>query len=90
MGAEEEMDEPAAEVKIYEEQASFDEFVVWGHEATPEANDDAFIGAEEWIKFAEQVRLTESSPLTVELMDRAEDAFLSQPGPIDDERASKP
>lgn len=47
-----ELDEP---VKILEKQATFDEFVVWGHEAVPAADDPFVKGVEEWIKFAEVV-----------------------------------
>ncbi|KAH1489591.1 hypothetical protein LV164_001993 [Aspergillus fumigatus] len=39
-------------VKVLEQQATFDEFVVWGHEELPAA-DDAFVkGVEEWLKMA--------------------------------------
>lgn len=42
-------------VKVLEQQATFDEFVVWGHEELPAA-DDAFVkGVEEWLKMAEAV-----------------------------------
>lgn len=47
--------EPEELVKILETQNTFNEFVVWGHEVTPAA-DDAFVkGVEEWIRFAETV-----------------------------------
>ncbi|KAL8997201.1 MAG: hypothetical protein Q9169_003467 [Polycauliona sp. 2 TL-2023] len=40
------------EVKMLEEVATFDDFVVWGHEAVVDG-DDAFVkGVEEWIEFA--------------------------------------
>ena len=45
-------DEP---IKILEEQASFDEVVLWGHESTPDENDPYMKGIEEWIVFAETV-----------------------------------
>jgi len=45
-------DEP---VKILEEQASFDEVVLWGHESTPDETDPYVKGIEEWIAFAETV-----------------------------------
>lgn len=47
-----EQEEPT---KVLEKQATFDEFVVWGHEEVPAA-DDAFVkGVEEWLKMAEAV-----------------------------------
>lgn len=49
--------EPEEPVKILETQGTFDEYVVWGHEAIPAA-DDAFVkGVEEWVRFAETVCL---------------------------------
>lgn len=46
---------PEEPVKILESQATFDNFVVWGHEIPPAA-DDAFVkGVDEWIKLAEAV-----------------------------------
>ncbi|RWQ94715.1 putative ribonuclease H2 subunit C [Paecilomyces variotii] len=50
----EEREEP---VKVLETQATFDEFVVWGHEIMPAADDPFVKGVEEWIKFAEAVIL---------------------------------
>lgn len=52
-----EQDEGAEEepVKILEEQAFFDEVVLWGHESTPDENDLYVKGIEEWISFAETV-----------------------------------
>jgi ribonuclease H2 subunit C len=47
-----ERDEP---VKVLEKQATFQEFVVWGHEALPTADDPFIKGVEEWIQFAEAV-----------------------------------
>ncbi|GAB1202828.1 hypothetical protein APSETT445_001451 [Aspergillus pseudonomiae] len=47
-----EQDEP---VKILEKQATFDEYVVWGHELTPAADDSFVKGVEEWLKLAEAV-----------------------------------
>jgi ribonuclease H2 subunit C len=47
-----EQEEPT---KVLETQATFDEFMVWGHEEVPAA-DDAFVkGVEEWLKMAEAV-----------------------------------
>lgn len=44
-------------IKILEQQSTFDEVVVWGHETMP-ASDDPFVkGVEEWIKLAEAVSL---------------------------------
>lgn len=49
--------EPEEQVKVLEKQNEFNEFMVWGHEAVPAA-DDAFVkGVEEWIKLAEVVCL---------------------------------
>jgi Ribonuclease H2 non-catalytic subunit (Ylr154p-like) len=55
-------------VKALEAQATFDDFVVWGHEDVPDA-DEAFVkGVEEWIQLAEAVRyfplLVFDQPLT--------------------------
>ena len=55
------------QVKILEKQTVFGDFVVWDHEAVP-TNDDAFIkGVEEWVRFAEVVRLLPlaSSPFLI-------------------------
>lgn len=52
----EEDTEEAPEVKIMEEQASFDEIMLWGHEALPDEMADPYVrGVEEWIGFAEQI-----------------------------------
>ncbi|KAE8413472.1 ribonuclease H2 non-catalytic subunit-domain-containing protein [Aspergillus pseudocaelatus] len=45
-----EQEEP---VKILEKQATFNEYVVWGHELTPAADDSFVKGVEEWLKLAE-------------------------------------
>ncbi|KAL4927371.1 ribonuclease H2 subunit C [Aspergillus undulatus] len=50
VGEESEKDEP---VKILEKQATFGDYVVWGHEAVPAADDSFVKGVEEWVKFAE-------------------------------------
>lgn len=43
-------------IGILEEQAEFDEVMVWGHEALPDEITDPYVRAvEEWIAFAEQV-----------------------------------
>lgn len=43
-------------IGILEEQAEFDEILVWGHEALPDETSDPYVrGVEEWIAFAEQV-----------------------------------
>lgn len=48
-------DEP---VKILKEEANFDDITIWGHDSLP-AMEDAFIkGIEEWIGFAEAVRIS--------------------------------
>lgn len=57
-GEDDEMEEAVAvETKIMEQQNSFDEIVVWGHEAVP-ADDDVYVkGMQEWARFAEAVSL---------------------------------
>lgn len=47
--------ESEEQVKILEEQGSFDEVVVWGHEAVPAADDPFVKGVEEWVRLAEAV-----------------------------------
>lgn len=50
---EEEEDEPPEPVRILQEVSTFDEVVVWGHDAVPDA-DNAFVrGVQDWIGFAE-------------------------------------
>lgn len=44
------------EVKVLEQRSTFDEFVVWGHETAPAADDPFVKGVEEWLKLAEAVR----------------------------------
>lgn len=46
---------PKEPVKILETQATFDNFVVWGHEISPAADDTFVKGVDEWIKLAEAV-----------------------------------
>jgi ribonuclease H2 subunit C len=46
---------PEEPVKILESQAVFDNFVVWGHEIPPAADDTFVKGVDEWIKLAEAV-----------------------------------
>ncbi|KAL4754465.1 hypothetical protein BDW72DRAFT_166226 [Aspergillus terricola var. indicus] len=40
-------------VKLLEKQATFGEYVVWGHEVIPAADDSFVKGVEEWVQFAE-------------------------------------
>lgn len=47
-----EQEEP---VKILEKQTTFDDFMVWGHEEVPAADDPFVKGVEEWLKMAEAV-----------------------------------
>lgn len=54
---EEQDNEIVEPIKILETQATFDEFVVWGHEIMPAADDPFVKGVEEWLKFAETVML---------------------------------
>ncbi|BCS30249.1 ribonuclease H2 subunit C [Aspergillus puulaauensis] len=51
-----EQDEP---VKVLQKQATFGEYMVWGHETIPAADDTFVKGVEEWVKFAEAMH-TES------------------------------
>ncbi|KAL4998160.1 ribonuclease H2 non-catalytic subunit-domain-containing protein [Aspergillus recurvatus] len=48
--SESERNEP---VKVLEKQATFGDYVVWGHEVIPAADDSFVKGVEEWVKFAE-------------------------------------
>ena len=52
---EEDEDMQSEEVKVLEEQATFDEVMVWGHEVVVEEADPYVRGVEEWIGFAGQV-----------------------------------
>jgi hypothetical protein len=55
---EEELDEneQIEDIGILQEQAEFDEILVWGHETLPDETSDPYVrGVEEWIFFAEQV-----------------------------------
>ena len=54
-GAEDAEAEPEEPVKVMEIQRTFDEFVVWGHEALPAADDTFVKGVEEWLQFADAV-----------------------------------
>jgi ribonuclease H2 subunit C len=46
------------EVGIIEEKAEFGEVMIWGHEVLPDAVADPYVkGMEEWVAFAEQVRV---------------------------------
>ena len=43
---------------VMEEQAGFEEIVVWGHEVLPDGMADPYVrGMEDWIQFAENVSL---------------------------------
>lgn len=46
---------PEEPVKVLESQATFEKFVVWGHEIPPAADDTFVKGVDEWIKLAEAV-----------------------------------
>ena len=63
IGEEDEEDEGKDEgVKVMEEQAEFDEIMVWGHEVVVDAAEDCYArGVEEWIDFAESVSLLYTS-----------------------------
>lgn len=56
--AEAELEEP---VKILETQGIFEDFVVWGHEMLPAADDTFVKGVEEWISFADAVSVKSMS-----------------------------
>ncbi|KAJ6149738.1 Ribonuclease H2 subunit C [Penicillium samsonianum] len=60
-GAEDAEAEPEEPVKIMETQSTFDEFVVWGHEALPAADDTFVKGVEEWLQFADAMHTTPSA-----------------------------
>lgn len=51
--------EKPVDVKVMEQKAVFDEIMVWGHEAVPDAVDVYVKGVEEWIGFAEAVNLSD-------------------------------
>ncbi|PWY92895.1 ribonuclease H2 subunit C [Aspergillus heteromorphus CBS 117.55] len=53
--------EPEEPVKVLEKQGTFDEYVVWGHEWVPAADDSFVKGVEEWIKLAEAMHCQPSS-----------------------------
>ncbi|RLL99268.1 3'-5' exonuclease [Aspergillus turcosus] len=56
-----EQEEP---IKVLEKQATFGDFMVWGHEEVPAA-DDAFVkGVEEWLKMAEALHTQPSDAKT--------------------------
>ncbi|QIW99739.1 hypothetical protein AMS68_005257 [Peltaster fructicola] len=57
--------EDNAETKLFSQEASFDEVVVWGHESLPDADDAYVKGIKEWIGFAEAV----GCPSRLELKD---------------------
>jgi hypothetical protein len=47
-------------------KATFDELMVWGHESTSDASADPYVrGMEEWVTFAEEVRLNKESPFII-------------------------
>jgi len=53
---EDEEGEKEEEVKVLEEQAEFEDVMVWGHEVVVDASEDCYVrGVEEWIGFAESV-----------------------------------
>ncbi|KAJ5990122.1 hypothetical protein N7522_010329 [Penicillium canescens] len=50
--------EPEEPVKILEMNGTFEDLVVWGHEALPTADDTFVKGVEEWLQFAEAMHAT--------------------------------
>ena len=56
-GIEEEEEVDLPDVAVMEEQSTFEDVMVWGHEAVPDEMADPYIlGMEEWISFAGEVR----------------------------------
>lgn len=53
-----EEEEEEEEVKTMEEVGEFDAVMVWGHESVVDGEDTFVRGVEEWIGFAEAVRLS--------------------------------
>ena len=49
--------EMEVDVEVIEEQSTFEEIVVWGHEVVMDEGDPYVRGVEEWIGFAESVSL---------------------------------
>ncbi|OAL29882.1 hypothetical protein AYO22_01788 [Fonsecaea multimorphosa] len=59
---EEDEDEPPEPVMLLEELSTFEDVIVWGHDAVP-TNEDTFVkGIEEWIAFAEAIHGTSTKP----------------------------
>ena len=55
VGDEDMENEPEKPVKVLEEQSTFNEFMVWDHEAVPAADDPFVKGVDEWLRLAEAV-----------------------------------
>jgi ribonuclease H2 subunit C len=47
--------EPEEPVKVLEMNGTFEDLIVWAHEALPAADDTFVKGVEEWLQFAEAV-----------------------------------
>ncbi|KAI9731371.1 MAG: hypothetical protein M1834_005276 [Cirrosporium novae-zelandiae] len=43
--------------KVLSEATTFNEIMIWGHDAVPEEHDPYIKGVEEWVAFAEAVRV---------------------------------
>ncbi|KAL8709978.1 MAG: hypothetical protein Q9220_005429 [cf. Caloplaca sp. 1 TL-2023] len=54
MGVDDE-EEEEEEVKVMEEVASFEKYVVWGHENVVEGDDGFVKGVEEWVRFTDKL-----------------------------------
>ncbi|KAL9113060.1 MAG: hypothetical protein Q9227_002672 [Pyrenula ochraceoflavens] len=52
----EEEEEESEPVKVMKTVGTFEELLVWGHDAAPAADDPFVKGVEEWTAFAEAVR----------------------------------
>lgn len=75
-GGGEDDDEEEEEAKVLGDVASFEELVIWGHEAMPEADDPFVKGVEEWVKFAEAVSQRFSGALAEPVADFVVDAWI--------------
>ncbi|KAK3061888.1 hypothetical protein LTS18_005233 [Coniosporium uncinatum] len=62
MGAQEDEEEASLQTRLAEQVSSFDEILVWKHEALPDPVEDPHVkGVEEWISFAEAIHSYEDS-----------------------------
>ncbi|KAL7629735.1 hypothetical protein AAE478_001258 [Parahypoxylon ruwenzoriense] len=60
----EDLEEPL-ETGAMQGKATFDEFLIWGHESTANASEDPYVRSmEEWISFAEQIHSYPSAEIS--------------------------